>query len=294
MRFLRCCSFCSASSEGIDPKVYFPYGLPEDLVHVTPESPQELQDEFVEGFAASFCGTNEQAPEPALSWAYMSPGMNDVDHTKPLSKEVTESKDFSERVVFFRYLMHLCFVHAGRHGGCFALKESGKLVAFTITFPPNKRGIYKMGFCEMMHVVVQLGGFQKMPKAVKKVLITEGEPGVRMDVIDKAMGLSHKTHCPNEVPHIYIWCFGVKPGCQGNGYGRKLITYMGECADRMKVPTYLECNGTKNERFYGNNGYKVEERYPLVYTDKKGGEKTEHSFQPDGLPGMSACVRPSR
>jgi GNAT superfamily N-acetyltransferase len=287
------CAFCIPVSEGIDPTLYFPYGLPQDLVHVTPESPQELQDKFVEGLAASFCGTNEQAPEPVLSWGYMSPGMNDDDHTKPLSKEVTESKDFSERIEFFRYVIRWSFVHAGRHGGCFALKESDKLVAFTITLPPNNRGLYKLGFCEMMHVVGQLGGFQKMPKA-----LTEGERAIRMDVMDKAMGLSHKTHCPNDVQHIYVWCFGVKPGCQGNGYGKKLITYLGECADRMKVPTYLEANGAKNERFYGNNGYKVEERYPLVYTDKTmrstvHPEKKNHSFQPDGLPGMSACVRPS-
>ena len=266
------CAMCRIAPEGIDPKVYFPQGLPNDLVQVTPNSPQELQDEFVEGLATAFCGTNESAPEAALSWCFMSPGMMDDDHTKPLSKEVTESEGFLERVEYFRYLMRWSFLQASRHGGCFALKESGKLVAFTISFPPSKRGLYKKSFCETMYLVGQLGGFSKLP-----IALSEGEPALRMELMEKNMGKSHEKHGPIDLLHIYIFCFGVQPGCQGKGYGRKLITYMGECADRMKVSTYLEANGSRNERFYINNGYKVEEINPR-YTPTKYVENKERAL----------------
>lgn len=301
------CAFCLPASAGIDPTVYFPGGLPENVVHVTPESPKELIEEFIDVLATSFCGSYCSPPEAVLSWCYKSPEMSENDHTKMLGNDVTKSEGWNDRVAFFRYIAEWTFLRAGRHGGCFALKDpnpdedsddddnlkgavkkDGKLVAITVTFPPNKRRLHEEGFCEFIHLMGRLGA-EKVPKVFRE----GGEPSVRLDVLKKAAQLSHETHFPNGKEHLFLYCLGVAPGRQGEGHGRKLITLMGECADRMKVPTYLETAGTRLEGFYGHNGYVVEGHYPMVYNAAKDGEeKEEMSFKPDGLDGFTAMVRP--
>ena len=58
------CAFCIPKAEGTDLSFYFPDGvLPDDIVQVTPESPPETLEEFIEGLSAAFCGTDVAAPE---------------------------------------------------------------------------------------------------------------------------------------------------------------------------------------------------------------------------------------
>lgn len=297
------CAFCRSPSAGTDPTVFFPDGLPENVVHVTPDSPKELIEEFIDVLASSFCGDYCSVPEAILSWCYMSPEMSENDHTKMISNDLIKSEGWKDRVSFFRYVAEWTFLRAGRHGGCFALKDpdpeedsddddnlkgpkiNGKLVAIMVVFPPNNRGLHKEGICEFLYLSLQLG-LDRVPK----VFWEEGEPQVRFDVLKQAVEASQKKHFPSSQEYMFLFCLGVAPGSQGQGHGRTLITLLGECADRMRVNTYLETAGTSLERFYGRNGYKLEGRYPLVYN--VAGEEEERSFKPDGLDGFSAMVRP--
>ena len=255
------CTMCVPKAEAINPSVYFPDGLPEDIVHLTPDSLPELIKEFCDGLASSFEG------EPTTSWGYDGE-----------TKEVT-----AERTAFFRWSMQFCFVQYSRHGGCFALKDSeGAMVAFAITVPPSSRALHKPGMCETMYILNQC---ESMPAALQT-----GDSAVRMQLIENTMHKAHDIHGADK--HFYINCFGTKPDTQGKGYGKKLVQYLTAAADHNKLPTYLECSGAQNERFWGKNGFEVKERYPMTYITTKYGEKKEMAFEPDGLAGIAACVRP--
>ena len=237
----------------------------------------------------SFCGTATTPPEGVLSWGLGGTGV--IEHTKPLPAELVENIDeFQKRKDFFKFVIQFSFTAAGRHGGCFSVRdEEGKMGCHAITFPPNNRELHKQGSCEMMWIMNQLGGMSKLHPA-----FNEGEAAIRLDVMDKTMQAGHDKYA--QKPHIYVWCLGSSPEQQGKGHGRTLLQHITAAADRMKVPTYLETSGEKNERFYTRNGFKVLERLPMTYVSesktKEYGEKTEVTFRPDGLEGMSACVRP--
>ncbi len=264
---------------------------------MTPNSPQELIEEFTDVLASSFCGDYCSPPEAMLSWCFKSPEMTENDHTKTLSNDMTKGEGWKHRTEFYRNMAEWTFLHARRHGGCFALKDpnpeedsdygtdddgdekssnaikNAKIVAVAVVFPPNnKRGL----------------GEERAPKVPRD----GDEPQVRFALLKKTLKLSHDTHFPGGRQCMYIHSLGVAPGSQGQGHGRTLITLIGECADRMKVPCYLETAGTACEGFFGHNGYKVERRYPLVYNVATEGGEEERSFKPDGLDGFAAMIRP--
>ena len=67
-----CAFFVSRKDEEINLSMYFPNGhLPDDIVHVTPESPHEIVVEFIEGLAAAFCGTDVTAPEETVQTGHI-------------------------------------------------------------------------------------------------------------------------------------------------------------------------------------------------------------------------------
>jgi GNAT superfamily N-acetyltransferase len=287
------CAFCIPSPLGTDPGVYFPDGLPNSVVHLTPDSSPELIEEFIEGLAVGFCGTATSPPEAVNSWSIGTPGV--VEHAKPLPLDVVENKEeLQKRKVFFRYLVDFMFVQAARHGGCFALKDEkeGKLCSYALTFPPNNKGLHSPGLCEFFWVINQLGGYGKIHPA-----FVEGEESQRMGIVEQTFRASHEKHAHS--PHMYIYAMATKPGEQGKGHGTTLLRHILSVADRMKVPTYLESGGEKNDRFYTKSGFEVVERVPMTYVSaektKEYGMLTEVPFKPDGLDGLegvSVCVRP--
>jgi hypothetical protein len=245
-----------------------PDGLPEGIIQVTDSSEPALISEFIDVIATSFCGSTDSAPEAALSWAY------DPDASGENPTDVLMVEPSAARVKYFKALGGFC-VHSGlRHGGCFALKgANGKLVAATVTFPPNNKNLHKTGICEILHIVKKLGGAKNLPPEMKG-----GDSEKRMQQVSNAMEKSHKTHAKGL--HLYVLAFASAIGHQGQGYGRKLMAFLVESARRMNVPAYLECSGEKNERFYKNNGYALMQRYELKYKDQ--------TFSPNG--GMAAMV----
>jgi len=268
----QCFSSCIPDSLDLEPEVYAgPGGLPNDIIQVSTSSDQDLRDEFIGLIMSSLCGSTKSPPEAALSWAYdpMSSGGNNP--TGFLTSEPS-----ANRIKYFKFIAGFG-AHSGfRHGGCFALKDSqnGKLVAATVTFPPNKKNLHQAGICEIMKMVGKMGGWAKIK--------TPEIEGGRMDKLEKAMKKSHEAHAPGF--HLYVQSFATAVGHHGKGYGRRLMEFLTESAERMDVPVYLECCGVNNERFYGNNGFKMMKRYPVEYKNE--------SFNPDGLEGFAAMVRP--
>ena len=282
------CTFCIPRALGTDPRVYFPDGMPDRVVHITPDSLPELIEEFVEGLSSSFCGSSNAPGEASLSWGLGTQGVTEI--TKPLPLEVVENKEnFEKRKEFFRYCVKLSFTGTGRHGGCFALiDDDGKMCSYTITLPPNNKALHSPGMCEYTWMVNQLGGWSNMNPA-----FLEGEEAVRLDLVERTMQANHKKHAHD--PHLFIYYFGTSPDKQGKGHGHTLLQHILAAADRMKVPTYLDCGGESNENFWTKHGFQVVERVPMSYVSqektKEYGEKTEIAFKPDGLEGLSACVR---
>lgn len=152
-----------------------------------------------------------------------------------------------------------------------------KIVAAAVTFPPNKNKLHQIGFCEMMSIMDRMGGWNK----VGSPEIQGGDSANRMNKVSETMEKYHGIHAPGL--HLYVYGFATALGEQGKGYGKQLMTFLVESANRMKVPVYLECSGEKNERFYGRNGFEVVKRHPIEYKNQ--------SFDPDGLGGLSAMYR---
>eukprot|EP00943_MAST-04B_sp_MAST-4B-sp1_P006467 g6467.t1 len=245
-------------------------GLPEGVIQITETSPPGLIKEFSDVIGNSFCGTKESRPEAVLSWVY-DPNASGENPASPLSDEPSAA-----RTKFFQYLGAFTTRAALRHGGCFALRNSeGKIVTATVTYPPNSKKLYHTGLCEMLRIVKTLGGAKNVPPEMQS-----GDTKKKMEILDKIMKKSHKAHAIGR--HLYVNCFATAVGYQGQGNGKKLMTFLVESARRMEVPAYLECNGEKNERFYINNGYTLMQRYEIKYKDQ--------IFKPDGLDGIAAMV----
>jgi N-acetylglutamate synthase-like GNAT family acetyltransferase len=65
----------------------------------------------------------------------------------------------------------------------------------------------------------------------------------------------YKEFGPKEL-HWYLPCVGFCPDSNDKGMGRDLVEKVGEPADEVGMPCYLEC-GTSNRGFYEKMGYRV-------------------------------------
>jgi len=58
-------------------------------------------------------------------------------------------------------------------------------------------------------------------------------------------------------PHWYLWALAVRPECQGQGHGGRLLAPMMARADRECLPCYLETQTEQNVAFYIRRGFVV-------------------------------------
>lgn len=58
-------------------------------------------------------------------------------------------------------------------------------------------------------------------------------------------------------PHWYLLALAVRPECQGQGLGGRLLAPMMARADQMRLPCYLETQAEKNVTFYHKRGFEV-------------------------------------
>lgn len=265
---------CSIAAEIVDlPE------LPSNVVAVNESSPDELKQAFLTCIADSFCGTRSTNAEPVLSWAMYTTKEEaaSIDHCKPLPEEPS-----AERKAFFKEFVQFIFINAEKHGMCLALKNAdGDVVSGTISYPPNDRDLHASfnGWCEFMRIAGELGGFFNLHP-----YWSVGRQAKAMDVIGATMAKGHH-HIMGKERHVYVCLFATNPNDQGKGHGGVLLEFLNNCADKWEVPSYLECNGIGNERFYGNRGYEMKERMAIVL-------KGDADFKPDGLDGMAAMRRP--
>ena len=70
------------------------------------------------------------------------------------------------------------------------------------------------------------------------------------------IGLIEERH-PDEPPHWYLPCIGVRPGRQGQGVGSALLEHMTERLDREGVPAYLEASSERNRALYLRHGFAI-------------------------------------
>ena len=73
-------------------------------------------------------------------------------------------------------------------------------------------------------------------------------------VIKKALAKLHHEHGEDA---WYIQIIGVKPVCQGKGYGKRMLLWMNQLADADGVTLYLECTGTRNTSMYQHCGFRL-------------------------------------
>jgi len=248
------------------------------LPNVVPEggmnigSYDDMKRIFIELIATSFSGDDKRAPEAVLSWCQNPECSENGNPAAPLKIEFYQN--FHEhRIKYFKVVIEFCFEAAVRHGGCFALYDEDKMVAATITLPPSKIPLHKLGLCEMMAVSSRVKGIEMLSRPpIRK----------RMDALDKIMAKGHD-EAIGKKEHIYVWAFASDINLQGKGYGRKLMGYLNKLGDHMLVDTYLETSGIRNERFYGHHGFELSKRYSIVC-----GQDT---FKPDDLDGLSTMIR---
>lgn len=266
------CVCCVPESMDLPGSAFLP-NPPSNILQLTTKPEHAARRaEAEEVLARSFCGTQEKSPEATLSWILDPNASAGGNPAAPLSEAPSEA-----RLNFFRCMIKFCMEGALRHGGCFALTDGNdKVVAATITVPPNNKHLYKQGICELIYITQQIGGAGALDPAMKS-----GPSAKRMEVMGKVMEKMHKECASGR--HLYIFCFGTAVDSQGQGHGKELFTFLNNACDHMGCGCYLEASGASNERFYTNNGLHVVKRYKMEHNGLE--------FQPDGLNGMSAMVR---
>lgn len=268
------CVCCIPASLNVDAETYTgASGLPDGIIHVTENSSETIKDQFSKLIGTSFCGSTENPPEAVLSWCHDPTSCGD-NSAGVLISEPTEA-----RIQYFQGIAKWSVLCGLRHGGCFALidvNNNNKLVAATISYPPNDKQLHKQGMCEEIYLMNRMGGAKAIPSELK-----EGPCLGRLKVVGKQMSILHAKHSPGR--HLYVHCFATAADEQGKGYGRKLMTFLTNASNEMQVNAYLECSGTRNERFYTNNGYVLQERSAVIYKDSP-------EFRPDDLDGISAMT----
>lgn len=58
-------------------------------------------------------------------------------------------------------------------------------------------------------------------------------------------------------PHWYLWALAVRPECQGQGLGGRLLVPQLEAAASAGLPCYLETQTERNVAFYARRGFQV-------------------------------------
>lgn len=231
------------------------------IIHLTEKScTGKLLAEVTELLARSFCGSRSTAPE-GLSSHIISPN-------NPGVGSCLMEDPSPERLEFFRYIAKWCLAQALRHNGCFGLLDEKKeqIVAVTVTVLPNKRHLHSPGFFEHRRILRAAG-------STPTILQRDPDASRRFDELMKAFHISHHNHASGL--HIYVWIVAVSVDHQGIGAGRLLMDFIGDLADKLRVPAYLETIGERNERFYIRNRYEVKGHYVFDNLD----------------PGFAAMVR---
>lgn len=161
--------------------------------------------------SVSWRGSQDSALEAISLWCLGDGGANPA---APLSNAPSE-----DRKKFYDFLMmwggHTCF----RHGGCFALRKDGKIVATVATIPPNDKKLHVQGICQQMAIMGEIVIFSSPPKELKEARFVE---------VGKVMKKAHDEIVPGR--HLYVYAFATLSGSQGKGYGRELMQFFGDAA----------------------------------------------------------------
>jgi len=230
------------------------------VIQLTEQSPKHLIEEVTEMLTVSFAGSTTSAPEGTLSWI-LDPEASGDDPSLPLLEDPTE-----DRLAFCRFVIKLCIKFCLPQRTCFALIKEGKVVSAALTRPPSTKlqgdepnAIY------MMCLSLSLG----VPTAIKDKNVKS-----RFTAGGEANKRAHEKWAPS--PHWYLMTFASDPEEQGKGYGREMMGFITNLADKTGHPIYLETYGPRNERFYSRNGFELKQRTVLKTEDesleKHGGE----------------------
>merc|ERR1719356_42605 len=139
---------------------------------------------------------------------------------------------------------------------CFALIKEGKVVSAALCLPPSTKEFLAMNPMYRMYMALSFG----LPQSMKSKSIRD-----RGEAMGALMKEAHETWASS--PHWYVFAFASDAKEQGKGYGREMMGFITNLADKSGHSMYLETFGPRNERFYSRNGFEVKQR--MVY-------KTEH------------------
>jgi len=82
------------------------------------------------------------------------------------------------------------------------------------------------------------------------------------DQIDTA----HKEIMGELTHHLYLIMLATEPSLKGKGVGKTLLAALGEIADSINVPIYLETAAGHLKAFYERNGYENKRIFTIKYT----------------------------
>jgi len=237
------------------------------VIQLTEETSEHRIQEVIDMMSRSFAGTTTTSPEGFLNWV-QDPNASGDDPSMPLLEDPSE-----ERLEFCRWGIQFPLKMCLPQRSCFALIKEGKVVAAALCLPPSTKSLHTVNPLYAMYLFISNG----LPAVMKDKNVRN-----RMEALANALKESHKKWAP--FPHWYVSCFASDAMEQGKGYGREMMEFVTNLADKSGHAIYLETYGPRNERFYSRNGYEVKQRMVI---------KTENeSLEKHG--GGIAMVRPAK
>lgn len=123
-----------------------------------------------------------------------------------------------------------------RAGNARVVREAGRIGGVALMFGP---GQYTMD--AVARAWLAYGPLRSGPRAV----------------LSYAAADHHLRKLHPKTPHWYLFVLGVEPALQGRGLGGRLLRWLGERADRDRVPCYLETDKASSVRLYERHGFRT-------------------------------------
>lgn len=178
----------------------------------------------------------------------------DAFEKDPVWKRVFSDIEYNLRTIFFQGPARYCL----KYGEVYS--PSDKLEGI-MSFVPGKYA--DMTFWRALHT----GSFLNLLKGGNKLLNLMFKMQPIFSPLEEA-----RREVVKDREYIYLIAIGVSPEHQGKGFGKTLLTFLHNKADKLKLPIYLETATDKNIRMYEKLGYKVTGKvnHPIINVPQWG------------------------
>ena len=162
-----------------------------------------------------------------------------------------------------------CFSYAvlnRSQGVAISVKDNDKLIGCMIITPSSHARLCKfprwgtkIGIIGILRTLMKLGTSPLYKSNNGYGQHAKNRLTAQVDIIPKARERIMKHY----KRWIYLQCIGVHPSAVGKGYGKKLLQFLIQTADSLKVPLYLETESESNEALFKYFGFRTAEKIYL-------------------------------